>query len=358
MGKISSKHLFFLIASLTVVSIKTYPTIFTKLSGRDTWICLIFASIFIFFYFSFILFVYKKKCCYNFIEIYTSSLGKFLGSIFIGVFILNLFLTLTECASVEASAMNINFLIYTRTWQLLLLTIPAAAYVVKRGYNAVLISVLIGIFFISVSGVMLAIMTSKYKEYVRLLPILEYGFNYKLVISTIKLIGAYSSIAIILPLFCDIKDKKNIRLWGILGLLFVIQMQIFSMLGNLSTFEIDIFNSMSYPKLIQTQLIRHFGFLEAGELFVMLQIVGGWFIKLIVTLQVLMKILEYYKLNRTSVLVAISIALFIAAYLCSRNLFTLFKLLDYYVYINFVNYVIIPLFVFLIFLFRPKKAIN
>lgn len=111
---------------------------------------------------------------------------------------------------------------------------------------------------------------------------------------------------------------------------------------------------MSYPKLIQTQLIRQFNFMEAGELFVMLQIVAGWLLRMIITLFAIMKVFKKLKIDRPFVLYLVGVCLYISAYLASRNLFTLFRLLDYLQYVNLVNYIIIPIFIFILFYIRKK----
>jgi len=218
MPNLNKRHLFFLIAGVIIVPIKTFQTIFTKIGGRDTWIPLTLATIFIIVYFLSILFVCKKKNCYDIVVIYRSALGELFGNFFIILFSLNLFLTLVESAAAEASAMNTQFLIYTPTWELLLLSVPVVIYIVKCGYSAMLDSVLIGIVCISVSGVMLFLLTWKYKEYHRLLPILEHGIDKNFYITMIKLIGSYGGVYTTLLYFTDIKDTKVISKYSLYAL--------------------------------------------------------------------------------------------------------------------------------------------
>jgi hypothetical protein len=73
-------------------------------------------------------------------------------------------------------------------------------------------------------------------------------------------------------------------------------MEIISMTGVITTFGPDRAMNIWYPKLIQTQLVSYFGFLESGEFFVMLQIVGGWFIKYILTFYGLIALLKEFNL--------------------------------------------------------------
>ncbi|MFL0269180.1 endospore germination permease [Candidatus Clostridium radicumherbarum] len=356
MSNLNKRHLFFLITGLIVVPIKTYPTIFTKTGGRDSWISLIFATIFIIIFFLSILYICKRKNCYDIIDIYKAAFGNVIGNFLIIMFALNIFLSLVESAAVEASSINVQFLIYTPVWNLLLLSVPVAVYIVKCGYSAVLSSVLIGIIFISTSGVILFFLTWKYKDFIRLLPILEHGFDMNFFITVIKLIGAYGGLYIVLLYLTDIKDTKIISKYSLYALIYVAQMQIISMTGTIATFEITILNSMSYPKLMQTQLIRQFNFLEAGELFVMLQIVAGWLLRTVITLFAIMKVFKKLNIDRPFMLYLVGICLYFSAFFAGRNLFTLFKLLDYLQYINLMNYVIIPIFVFIIFYIRKKNV--
>lgn len=356
MPNLNKRHLFFLIAGIIVVPIKTFQTIFTETGGRDSWISLILASIFIVVYFLYILYVCKKKNCYDIVEIYRIALGDLLGNFFIVLFSLNLFFSIVESAAAEASAMNTQFLIYTPIWKLLLLSVPVVIYVVRCGYPTMLNSVLIGIMFISVSGVILFLLTWKYKDFNRLLPILEHGMDKNFFITMIKLIGSYGGVYIALLFLNDIKDTKAITRYSLYALLYVAQMELISMMGTIATFEMPVLNSMSYPKLMQTQLIRQFNFMEAGELFVMLQIVGGWVLRMIITLFALMKVFKKFKIYRPFILYLVGICLYFSAYFACRNLFRFFKLLNYLQYINLVNYVIIPTFIFTIFYIRNENV--
>lgn len=60
MNTLSSKHLFFVILGVALVSLETYPSIYVNLGGRDSWIAMIAAS-FIFFFLCFICYEWHKK---------------------------------------------------------------------------------------------------------------------------------------------------------------------------------------------------------------------------------------------------------------------------------------------------------
>ena len=69
-------------------------------------------------------------------------------------------------------------------------------------------------------------------------------------------------------------------------------MEVFANIGVLTTFGVSRVLRINYPKLIQTQLVSYFSFIEGGEFFVMLQMVGGWFIKYVLALNAILILLK------------------------------------------------------------------
>lgn len=356
MFKITSRHLFFFIPGVTIVAIKTYVTLFTMYGGRDTWIALFIASIMICIYFLYLIFVCNKKKCYDILKIYQTAVGKWIGIFLIIIFFINLFLNLIECTSVESSTMNTHFIVYTPFWLIALIGVLGGFYVVKSGASAVISSVIIGIIFISTSGFILFLLTWRYKDFNLLLPILEHGVDKNFLICIVKLLAGYSGVAILLTFLDDVVDPKLLKKISIVSFIYVTQIHLISMTGVIATFEINVLNTLTFPKLLQTQLIRQFDYLEAGELFVMLQVVGGWFVKYIITLYAAIRIIDKLKIKRSIALTVIIIGNFIGSYYIGQNKFILFPFLDYLLYISLVNYIAIPLLVFSIFLIRKKKV--
>ncbi len=152
------------------------------------------------------------------------------------------------------------------------------------------------------------------------------GVTQSFILSIIKALGCYGSIAICIPFLSKVTNKSKITKHCIIAILIVIQMEIFANIGILSTFGVTRVLSINYPKLIQTQLVSYFDFIEGGEFYVMLQMVGGWFIKYVLTLNailILLKKLSFF--NKYSIYI-ITLFVFIISY---------FFLLKYYYYINF-----------------------
>lgn len=355
MDKLNTKHLMFLIWGTSIVSMKTYPNVFVSKAGRDSWISVIIASIILLSYFVYILHVCKKTNCYNMDEIYRKALGKTMGDIFLIIFIITLIITLIESSSVEANAMHVNMLSDTPPWFFLLFLVIPAIYIAKKGTRAIVIVTIIGICLIMLAGINLGILTTRYKKMSYLLPIMANGITLPFILSIIKALGCYSGIATCIPFLSKLSSKSKITRYSIIAILIVIQMEIVANIGTLTTFGITRTLNLNYPKLIQTQLVSYFDFLEFGELYVMLQMVGGWFIKYVLTLSAILILLKKLSfLNKYSIYI-ISLFVFIVSFFISAKIITLYKFLNYYVYFSAISFMLIPTIIFSIFYFKTKK---
>ncbi|WP_340022528.1 endospore germination permease [Paenibacillus sp. FSL K6-1096] len=352
----NSKHLFFIISALAIVTLKTFPSSFLKLGGRDTWIAMIAASVCILVYTWLILTIHRRTKNYNLPDIYAKSLGKWGGGFFSCLFMLTVLLTIFESAGAEASVMHTGFQLFTPVWVFIMVTAFATVYVVKKGIASVTITTIIVIFFISLSGILLSFLTHKYKDMKYIHPIMEHGVTPDLLLATLKILGALSCVSIMIPYLDSVRDKSKLMRHTTIAMLFVVQMLIFSMLGVITTFGADRAVNLLFPKLTQTQIISAFGFLEAGELFVMLQVVAGWFIRYIVCFFALMELIRLSGLKlrfKEHYICALTI---LFSYLFSRDLFNMFKLLDYLLYIQLVNFLVIPLILYSIYYVRKKRV--
>lgn len=358
MNKITSKQLIFIIMALTIVSLKTYPSIYLHDGGRDTWIIMIIASGIILAYFIFALKVFKKTNCYDLYYIYCNSFGRILGNILYMFFIMSLILTLIECAGVESSSMHTNLLLETPIWYLLIFLVFPAIYCVKKGLRSIVSITIIGMILMTLAGINLGILTFSYKHFNYLLPILQNGITSNLFISLVKILGLYAHITITFPYINQIGEKSKLFKHGLLGFLFVIQMQIVSVMGILSTFQPDRATRLIYPKLLQTQLISYWRFIESGEFFVMLQTIGGWYIKYILVLNLVLIDFNNLHLKNKYLSYILSILIFIATNYIADNLFNFLRFLNLYSYISLVNFLIIPFIAIMIFNIKNKKYIK
>lgn len=356
MGSMNSKHLFFIICSLAIVTLKTFPSSFIKLGGRDTWIAMIIASVCILVYLWLILTINKRTKNYNLLDIYAKSLGKWGGGFFSCLFLLTILLTIFESAGAEASVIHSGFQLFTPVWVFIMVTAFATVYVVKKGIASVTITTIVVIFFISLSGMLLAFLTHKYKDMKYIYPIMEHGVTPDFLLATLKILGALSCITIMIPYLDSVRDKSKLIRHSTIALLFIIQMQIFSIISVITTFGPDRAVNLLFPKLTQTQIISAFGFLEAGELFVMLQVVAGWFIRYIVCFFALMELIRLSGLKIRFKEHYVCVLTIIFSYLFSRDLFDMFKLLDYLLYIQLANFLVIPLVLYSIYYFKKTPV--
>jgi len=60
MDKFSSRHFLAIILAVSIVSLKTYPTIYIQNGMRDSWIAMIIASVIILFFFMSLINICKK----------------------------------------------------------------------------------------------------------------------------------------------------------------------------------------------------------------------------------------------------------------------------------------------------------
>lgn len=353
---LNTKQMAFVILGVSVVSIKTFPTIFVTLGGRDTWIAVAIASLLILAVMDYLLVVCKGLGCFNLAVIYRTAVGKAAGAVLLGFLLLTVFLTMLESSSMGPSTIQEHFLPYIPIWIFIAATVLCGLYVVKKRGAAVITTTIVTLVMICVSGIILSILTQKYKHFSWLLPIFGEGITLRFADCVLKLLGAYGCVFLIFPFLEHIQDKSKVIRHANYGMLFMAQIQIFSMVGNLTTFEAERLQTLIYPKLTQSQMISYFAFLEAGELFVMLQVIAGWFIKYVLCFFAFLLLTDLLNIRfkgKSYLIAALSFALSVLA---ANNLFTLTSLLSVLMYLQLVNYVLLPIVVFTAFLFRYKPA--
>lgn len=358
MDKLSAKHLFFVILGLDIVSLKTYPMILFKTGGTDTWIAVIVASAFILLFSYYIFNISVKHQEFDLSKIYNASVGNFLGKFLFVLLVITLYLTLIESSSIEANALHTNLLYETPPWFFIIFLILPAIYTLRKGKIAIIMITVIGIILIIFAGINLSLLTAKYKNYSYLFPVMQNGISPSFIDVLIKILGLYGFIFIALPFARDIENKAQINKIVIISMIVVIQMEILSIVGIISTFGISRASLISYPKLIQTQQVSYFGFLESGEFFVMLQIVGGWYIKYILVFYSLLVLIRKTINTNKYFPFIISFLVAIPSFYISRNIIMLFNVLNYFSYICFFNLILIPLIIFTIYKIKYLSKIQ
>lgn len=356
MFKMNEKHFMFIIWGTTIVSLKTYPTVFIRNGLRDSWVAIIIASIVFISYTFYMIKVLQKAKNYSFFHLYKTAFGKHMGSLLFFMLLFAFFMILIECASIEANSMHENMLLESPPWYFLLFFVIPAIYTINKDLDTLLIVTIIGISFIMLAGINLGIQTAAYKTPSWIFPIFEKGVTSGFLLSIVQIIGLYSHVLIPIYYFQYIENKDSIFKPLAFALFIVVQMEIVSITGVIMTFSMNRITEMFYPKLLQTQLPSYFDFIEFGELLVMIQMVGGWYVKYTLTFYALLKIIKQ-DLNKIhpAPLYILSAFVLVISYFLSRNIFVLFNFLTFFSYFCFFHLFLIPLLAFVLFSFRQKS---
>ncbi len=359
MDKFNPRHFAYLILGTSIVSLKTYPGVFIRIGERDSWVAVIVSSALIYFIFMFLLNRARLIPENNMADIYKIALGKVGGFLLLMLYIITLFLTLVESASLHADTMHTNMMVETPNWYFLIFFIIPCFFIVRKNLVAIVTITLIGITLIMFAGINLSILTTKYKHVSMLFPIFQKGLTWDFFVCIIKSLGLYSFITITLPYLSKVKStNKEMKTSVNVALIILIQMIIVSTTGIIMTFSLTRVNAMFYPKLIQTHLVSFFQFLEFGELYVMLQTLGGWLIKYIITFHAIIILLSQYRLKKKilhSLAFVLSLLVFIISFYISKTSDSLMLVLDIFPWIALANYIVIPIAVYTIYGVKVKK---
>ncbi|MBA5850075.1 endospore germination permease [Clostridium sp. cel8] len=362
MGKFSFGHIFFLICAVSIASLKTYPQLFMALSGRDSWICSIIAFAIIVIYFDYIIQIYIKNDYCSIGQIFETAFGKYLGKFFLSIFTFEVIVSLIESMSVESNVIHTNFFLESPVWYVALFVVIPGFYVVKNGAYSIMVVLMGSMAMSTINGINLAMLTAPFKDYRRLFPVFENGLYANFFISIVKIIGMYSSIAIVIPCLSKLNKNKNARKYALISNLFIAQMILISTIGLLATFDVKRGNNIIYPKLIQTQLISFFGFIADGEFYVIFQLISSWFAKYVTAFFAVIILFKELNLNEKflnkKTEAVLSIIIYVISCFVGREVIYLFKILDIYIYMNVVVFFILPIVTFTLFNIKNKKNIN
>ncbi len=358
MDKFSPKHFIFLMMAGAIVALKTYPLVFMD-AGRDTWVAVIGSSVLIFLLFLFIVRTMKPAKDVTLLQVYETAWGKRAGRPLILLYCVCVVLALIESASIEADSMHQNMLVETPSWYFLLFFVIPTLYVVRKNLVVVVIICIVGISLIMVAGIHLGVLTTQQKHIQDLFPVLENGITSGFWASVFKSLGQYGGLMLVLPYFSMIGNKRDkLTKWAVIALIIIIQIQIVSITGVYMTFTPDIAQSYYYPKLVQTHLVSYFEMLEFGELYVMLQILGGWLMKYVVAFQALLLVLSSFKLKERALhivaYVLTALVLAVSWYLTGTSL-RLFSVLNWLPWINLGGFIVLPALTFALYRIRRRK---
>ncbi|AAK78620.1 spore germination protein (amino acid permease) [Clostridium acetobutylicum] len=356
MRYLSKNYLIFIALGTSIVTIKTYPTLLIQYGERDTWLALIFSSLLLLAFLLIIIKAFSTKSDAKLKTVYFKAFGKYLGAFLLWAFAFTLILTLIECSASESSMLGVNILDKTPPWYFILFFIVPATYVILHGENSMLILTIVGIFFIFISGCNLSVLLFAYRKIEYILPIMKHGVNKNFITCVFKGLAMFSGFGIIIPFIYKVKSREEIKKPILIAWILIAQIQVFATSGLLMTIAAPRVVAAYYPRLLQTQLVNYFNFIESGELYVLFQVIGGWFVKYILTFYAFLIILKQLNVKRKYVFYVITICVAIISFAINRSVLNLFVLINYYTYIAFANFIIIPFVASIIFILKEKKS--
>lgn len=349
MNKLSSKHFMFFIITTSTIALISYSSIFISYGGRDTWLISLFASLIIFFYFMFFLYICRKTSTYNLNEVFLKILPKKINDILIFIFSLGLFLSALESSCVNANSIHTNYFLHTPTWYCLLFIILPAAYVLLRKFNSILVLVIIIGSLTLIGNVLLMALLFKSLDIHYLLPIMKDGITSDKWLCLLFITGSLSSIAITLPYLRFLDRKESLLKYSSIGIIICCILIALSFVSAITFFSPDRAGKIFYPEYIESQMAQIAGFLEFGELFYIFRSVSLWFIKYILSSYGIL-LLYKDKIKKNFLFVIFySITLFVASFIITQNQYFLFYSLKLLQLANLVLFIAIPLIIFIIF---------
>ena len=356
MSKISTKHFIFFILGVTIISLKSYTSLFITLGDRDTWLIALLASIVFVAYLIYIISICIRTKTFDLKEIFTKSYPKVVSQILLFLFALNLFINSLESASVEISAIHSTLFLKTPVWYALIFFMLPSFFILTKDLRTILIFVLISVFGFILNGILFFALSQFYTELDNLLPLLGNGFSYKFVETFIYILGGYSTFLIAIPYlkYIDNHDKlkKHSLYAGVIISLFIV----LTFIVIISAFGPNRAKNIFYPEFILSQRIKLAGFLECGELFFIIQTALGFFIKYILSTYAIL-ILYSKEIKNKKVFIGIySFLIFILSNYLGGNNYYLHQSLKFIQSINLVIFLVIPLITFTIYNFKNLKT--
>ena len=236
MNKISAKHFILFIFSVTYISLKTYPSLFIKEGGRDTWLYTLIIYLIFFAFAMYLIYVMDSKKVYNINEIFTIGLSKTLGNIFLLLFAFGLFLASLEATSVEANVIKSCFFLETPTWYIIIFFLLPSVFLIGKSMSTLLTFVIILISSLGVNTALLAIITEKYKDIKYIMPVLSGNISSEFFSTPLLVLGSLSAFVIALPYLKYLNSGKDLRKHSVIGLGILGAVCIYVLIGILSSF--------------------------------------------------------------------------------------------------------------------------
>ena len=197
----------------------------------------------------------------------------------------------------------------------------------KNRFNSILIICIVCVSIVLAINLLLALLNIRYIDYTLLLPIFKDRRISEYILCALTQLGSLSSLAIVLPILPRIDDKKNLKKISINTILLtsifcaLCVVILISTLGSLRSANVF------YPQFVQTQRIYFGGFVENGNVFVMISSTLSWVVKYLITIFSLYTIWKDRVKYKRNFIALISVIVYAFSYLVAKNPYTLFILL-------------------------------
>ncbi len=345
------------ITSITVTGHLLFVSVIIGHAGRDSWISLllaIFPAILIGFTVSILT---QRYPGYSLVEYCQIILGKWVGKLFVIVFLTYFFheatLSIRGFGEFYTTAVTPRTPIYVYLLAILLL----AAYAVHSGLevfartNQVILVILMPI------GILASVLTHKDKDYLNFLPILEDSFG-PILNGSLALVSLYSSILVLSMIFPFVNDTKRLKRYSILTMLILIIMFVGPLTGAIAIYGEERAKGLYFPTFLILRDIE-IGALQRLDILGILLWSLGSFAKVTLFLYaIVLGLAQLFKLEDYRILVVpISALLSIVSIINSEDLIGIFRFLkDYYpYYASFVGLILPFILVIISQLRKPGK---
>lgn len=355
MNKISSKHFILFIIGVAFISVKTYPSIFIDIGGRDTWLASLIASIIFVIFLMYIINICVSTKTFDINDIFARSMPKAISVILMLIFTITLFINAIESAAVEANVLHSTLFLETPVWYSLIFFILPSLFIFNKRLRTILIFVLVSVFVIIINGIVFFALTQSYKDINNLLPVLGNGISSGFTVSLFLILGGFSSFMIAIPFLKYINEFEHIRKHTLYAGVITSAFVVISIIGVITAFGPLRSANIFYPEFILGQRIEVAGFLEFGELFFIIQTVLGFFIKYVLATYSILLILGKYIKDKRLFIGIYTFIVFVLSSFLGMNNYVLYDVLKYLQIINLFSFILIPLIVFSTYYFKFKS---
>lgn len=348
---ISVIHLILL--AMTFIGLKNHVTILSPLltqAGRDGWISVILATVFILFWVFLLLYTHKKTNQKEIKQWLEEKIGKIWSTIF--HIIVAVFLVVLAAFTMRETIQWINatFLIDTPVLVLLIIYTVLCIMLASTNLRTIIITNAFVLFGVVVFGFFVAIVNIKVKDYVLLLPMLENGVQ-----PVLKgmIYPASGMVEVVFFLFLQHKIKGRIRLIHYLIIIGILMgLTLGPLIGAITEFGPNEAIRQRFPAYEEWGLVSIGRFIEHLDFLSIYQWLTGAFIRVGLILYFVIHLIKFNNKPIKIWLLLTPAFLLVCLFLLNLEDYTFIKWeVDYFLPLTFVIFFTISFFyVFIVFI--------